>query len=126
MADNGEWKCFHDINNESQRALAEINETLGTLRQWKRQRNVDLSSAAPADAEGATATASGLPLRNLRPVVVSETKPSAGNHTSCGSVASPTPGIDEDPEARESGSTHKNAVGDKQGRLLLLWKVFLD
>lgn len=38
MGDSGEWKRFHDINRESQDALAEMNATLGSLRQWQKQR----------------------------------------------------------------------------------------
>lgn len=52
MADSGEWKCFHDITHESQRALAEMNEALGSLRQWRKQRKVDSSSSAPTTAIG--------------------------------------------------------------------------
>lgn len=59
MADSGEWKCFHDITQESQLALAEMNETLGSLRQWQKQRKVDSSSAAPTNLEDAPTTAVG-------------------------------------------------------------------
>lgn len=57
MADGGEWKCFHDINHESQHALAEMNETLGSLRQWQKQRKADHLLLAPVSVEEAPATA---------------------------------------------------------------------
>lgn len=58
MADSGEWKCFHDITHESQRTLAEMNETLGSLRQWQKQRK-DSSSSAPTSLEEAPTTPIG-------------------------------------------------------------------
>ncbi len=56
MADGGEWKCFHDINHESQRALAEMNETLGSLRQWQKQREAGPLLLAAGSVEEAPAT----------------------------------------------------------------------
>lgn len=52
MADSGEWERYHDINHESQGALAEMNVALGSLQQWREQRSVEptqqqQSSASP-------------------------------------------------------------------------------
>lgn len=57
MADSGEWKRFHDINHESQGALAEMNMALGSLRQWRNQRSLESteqSSASPQTANAKT------------------------------------------------------------------------
>lgn len=57
MADNGEWKRFHDINHESQGALAEMNMALGSLQQWRNQRNLEStqqSSASPQPVNAKT------------------------------------------------------------------------
>ena len=43
MADGGEWERFHDINHESQGALAEMNVALGSLQLWRNQRSVEQS-----------------------------------------------------------------------------------
>lgn len=56
MADGGEWKCFHDITHASQCALAEMNETLGSLRQWQKHRKINSSSSAPTRLEDAPTT----------------------------------------------------------------------
>lgn len=57
MADAGGWESFHSINCESQSVLAEMNETLGSLRQWQKQRDLTLKSP---DLEGGPAAGQSL------------------------------------------------------------------
>lgn len=38
MADGGMWKYFHNITRESESTLAEMNASLGAIRQWRKQR----------------------------------------------------------------------------------------
>lgn len=128
MADSGEWKCFHNITHESQRALAEMNETLGSLRQWNKQRRVDLSPAPTRLEDAPTAVVTGEQL-------LSEENPST--HLDCSSELITTLtsdsgnlGVDSaNACGRESFQSvlDKDTLGDGQeDPLLILWQVAVD
>lgn len=124
MADGGEWRCFHDITYESQQALAEMNETLGSLRQWRSQRKTDSSSSAPTRLQDApTAAVGDQPLSGESP----------GSPLDCSSEPMTTLTRD-----RTSGSDNADACGqenvhnvldkgglsgEREDPLLVLWEV---
>lgn len=127
MADSGEWKCFHDITQESQLALAEMNETLGALRQWQKQRKVDPSPSVPSSLEDAPRTV-------VAEKLLSENNPS--HPLGCSSEPVTTLTMDK-PVNSVGGNTddcgpetlhselHEGALGDgeQQDPLLVLWQV---
>lgn len=126
MADGGEWKCFHDINHESQRALAEMNETLGSLRQWQKHRKAG-SSLIPSvvSAEDASATTAGEEL-------LSGTNPSVGfSSHSAGLPTKDSKHLDGEKGKACEKDVHHNFDDDmvegaeQEDPLLVLWKVKL-
>ncbi|CAM9389095.1 unnamed protein product [Ectocarpus sp. 12 AP-2014] len=60
-AGNGERECFDEISTESQRTLAEMNETLGSLRRWRKQRDIDPRTTDPEGAPNNSTELSLLP-----------------------------------------------------------------
>ncbi|CAM9488916.1 unnamed protein product [Ectocarpus sp. 13 AM-2016] len=66
-AGNGERECFDEISTESQRTLAEMNETLASLRRWRRQRDIDPRTTDPEGAPNNSTELSLLPDINPNP-----------------------------------------------------------
>ncbi|CAM9521675.1 unnamed protein product [Ectocarpus sp. 12 AP-2014] len=66
-AGNGERECFDEISTECQRTLAEMNETLGSLRRWRKQRDIDPTTTDPEGAPNNSTKLSLLPDINPNP-----------------------------------------------------------
>lgn len=133
VAYNGEWECLHKINIESQRTLAEMNETLGSLRQWREQRDIDPRTTDPEGAPKSSAELSLLPELNPNPHwnrSSPETMRNWPRRDTDGSLAASQSAHDV-ADADSCGEEVRNqlsaeaVVGDAQDPLVSQWQVTL-
>lgn len=110
MAHNEGWQCFHNISRESESTLADINATLGSLRQWRKQRR---AAHTPRRDEDAPAVRGALSAKtpSIAPSETSNATNSALDidNSFCGPVIQSKKANDK--------------VADKEDPLLVLWQV---
>lgn len=123
MADSGEWKCFHDINRESQRALAEMNETLGSLREWQKQRKGDsLSSSLACTTDVEDTSMTSVAGQQLLSQATPSLNPKPPSQTTVMPMVDKADGsFCED--SNNNNNNHSVFDVDERDPLLVLWQV---
>ncbi|CAM9998952.1 unnamed protein product [Ectocarpus fasciculatus] len=129
VADNGKWGCLHKINIESQDTLAAMNETLGSLRQWREQRGIDPRTTHPEGTPNNSAEMSLPPGLNPKPLSnpsLPETMRNWPRRDSDGNLAPPllhdvAHDTDSCGESRKQFSGTE-VVGGAQDPLVALWQ----
>ncbi|CAM9759515.1 unnamed protein product [Ectocarpus sp. 6 AP-2014] len=131
-AGNGGRECFDEISTESQRTLAEMNETLGSLRRWRKQRDIDpIRTTDPECAPNNSTELSLLPDINLNPhwhCSSPETMTNWPRRDNNGNFASPSlhDVADADSscgeETRKQKLSGEEVVGGAQDPLVALWQ----
>ncbi|CAM9450002.1 unnamed protein product [Ectocarpus sp. 4 AP-2014] len=129
-ARDGERECFDEISTESQRTLAEMNETLGSLRRWRKQRDIDPRTTNPEGAPNNSTEQSLLPDTNPSPHwnrSSPETMTIWPRRDNNGNFASPSlhdvaDASSRGEEARKQQLSGEEVVGSAQDPLVALWQ----